>query len=232
MTFIRSIAFLILLAFLAGCAGSPPPLPSGSNAYAVVKPPSLDGSQPSYLIGPFDELQISVFQEPDLSFDKIQVDASGSFAYPLIGVVHAGGKSAEEVSNQIRDALAKSYLVNPQVSVLVTASVSQRYTVEGSVNEPGVYPIQGTTTLLSALASSKSPTKVAKLDQIVVFRTIDGQRMGAVFNLKDIRTGRAPDPQILGGDVIVVGFDSVKGAFRDFLQVAPLAALINSFRAF
>ena len=87
--------------------------------------------------------------------------------------------------------------------------------------DPGVYDIAGPTTLLGALARAKSPTQVAALDEIVVFRTVNGQRMGARFDLRRIRNGLDPDPQILGGDVVVVGFDSLKGAFRDVLQAAP-----------
>ena len=63
----------------------------------------------------------------------------------------------------------------------------------------------------------------------MVFRTVNGQRMGAVFDLQQIRTGAAPDPQILDGDTIVVGYSAVKGAFRDFLAAS---ALLNLFTVF
>src|SRR3546814_10951972 len=69
--------------------------------------------------------------------------------------------------------------------------------------------------VLQALAQAQSPTDVANLSQVVIFRNIDGRRAGAVFDVKAIRERRTPDPEILGGDVIVVGFDAVKGAFRD-----------------
>ncbi len=53
--------------------------------------------------------------------------------------------------------------------------------------------------------------------------------MAAVFDLKQIRAGQAPDPQIIDGDIVVVGFSSVKGAFRDFLQAAPLLNVFSYF---
>src|SRR3546814_7357236 len=77
--------------------------------------------------------------------------------------------------------------------------------VEGKVNQLGVYAINGRSTLLQALAQAQSPTDVANLSQVVIFRNIDGRRAGAVFDVKAIREGRTPDPEILGGDVIVVG---------------------------
>ena len=63
----------------------------------------------------------------------------------------------------------------------------------------------------------------------MVFRTVNGQRMGAVFDVGQIRVGGASDPQILDGDVIVVGYSSVRGAFRDFLSVTPLLNLFTVF---
>lgn len=84
-------------------------------------------------------------------------------------------------------------------------------------------------TLLEALARAQSPTDTARLDQVVVFRTVAGQRMGAVFDLRRIRVGLDADPRILGGDTVVVGFSQVKGLFRDFLSAAPLLAVFRPF---
>jgi len=172
-------------------------------------------------------LKVTVFQEKDLSFDQIQVDASGNLSFPLIGTVRAAGDTATQLSNTIATELAKQYLVNPQVSISVVSSVSQNVTVEGDVKTPGVYAINGTATLLTALAQAQSPTDVAKLDQVVIFRNIDGKRAGAVFDVKAISEGRAPDPQVLGGDVIVVGFDQMKGVFRDLFKAAPFFYVFN-----
>jgi polysaccharide export outer membrane protein len=215
----------------AGCSGMSVDegLPRGASAYSVIPAPDPDASMAAYRIGPLDVLKVTVFQEEDLSFDQLRVDASGNVSLPLIGTVHAEGKTAAELSNEIATRLGAKYLVDPQVSVTVASSVSQNVTVEGNVGQPGVYAINGTSTLLQALAQAQSPTDVAKLDQVVIFRNIDGRRAGAVFDVKAIREGRMPDPQVLGGDVIVVGFDAVKGAFRDFLRTAPFFAVFRYF---
>lgn len=221
---------LLLLGLVGGCQTFSPDLPSDQAAYQVIPAATASGNERDYKIGPLDVLSITVFQEPDLSFKEIPVDASGSLLFPLIGDVHAAGKSAIELSHEIADRLDRKYLINPQVSVVVKSSESQHVTVEGSVTEPGVYDINGSSTLLEALARAKSPTRVAKLDQVVVFRMVNGQRMGAVFNVNKIRDGEMPDPELLGGDVVVVGFSNLKGAFRDFLTSAPL--LYYVFQAF
>ncbi|WP_243846735.1 polysaccharide biosynthesis/export family protein [Sphingomonas japonica] len=219
----------MLAATVGACSSVAPNLPRGASAYSVIPAASGTDTTRNYEIGPLDVLQVTVFQEPDLSFDELQVDAAGNLLFPLIGDVRATGKTARDLSLEIAQRLGERYLVNPQVSVLIRSSVSQRVTVEGNVTEPGVYDIRGTSTLLEALARAKSPTRVAKLDEVVVFRVIDGTRMGAVFDVKAIREGEADDPVLLGGDTVVVGFDSVKGAFRDFLTTAPFFAVFSRF---
>ena len=220
---------LALLAALAGCAGQRSGLPSGAEAYKVIPPDDPSSRLSDYRIGPLDILSVTVFREPDLTLKELQVDAGGNLVFPLIGAVEASGKTANELSSEIARRLNERYLRNPQVSVVVSSSTSQRVTVEGSVTEPGVYELGGNATLLEALARAKSPTRTAALDQVVVFRREGGTRLGAVFDIRDIRAGRVADPRIRGGDTVVVGFSAVKGAFRDFLQSAPF---LNLFRVF
>jgi polysaccharide export outer membrane protein len=231
MTVRRVVIATGLALSCAGCSGmnAAKDLPHGAAAYSVMPPPDATTPSAAYKIGPLDILKVTVFQEKDLSFDQIQVDAAGNLAFPLIGTVHAAGDTALELSNAIAAELGKEYLVNPQVSVSVASSVSQNVTVEGDVNQPGVYAINGTETLLTALAQAQSPTDVAKLNQVVIFRNIDGKRAGAVFDVEAIREGRVPDPEVLGGDVIVVGFDRVKGAFRDLFKTAPFFYIFRYF---
>lgn len=216
---------------LSGCRGSLDTsiLPSGSAAYAVV--PSSDDNPvlEPYRLGALDRINISVFREPDLTQQNLQVDASGSILFPLIGEIRASGKTTTELAAEIGQRLGQRFLVNPYVTVTVASSVSQTVTVEGDVSQPGIFELSGPSSLLGALALAHSPTPTAKLDQIIVFRRVNGQRMGAVFNLSDIRSGRAQDPQILGGDTIVVGYSAVRGAWRDFLQAAPVFTLFTRF---
>lgn len=232
-SFVRVSSMVVGLAVaaapLAGCGGTRSrALPRSAAAYNVIGAPVSD-ERVDYPISPLDVISVTVFREPDLTFKEIQVDASGKLLFPLIGSVDAAGKSATVLSRELAQRLDQRYLRDPQVSVVVVSSTSQRVTVEGSVTEPGVYELGGNATLLEALARAKSPTRTAALDQVVVFRRVDGKRTGAVFNLRKIRNGEAADPRILGGDVVVVGFSALKGAFRDFLQSAPL---LGAFRAF
>lgn len=218
----------IFLAFaLSACFKPAADLPSGQAAYDMMPPADASGLRESYRIGVLDVLSVRVFQEPDLSFDELQVDAAGSINFPLIGQIQAVGKTPFELSEELEAGLAENYLRSPQVVVGVANSAAQRVTVEGNVIEPGVYEISGSSSLLESIARAKGLTRVAVVDEIIVLRTINNQPMGAVFNLQDIREGKAPDPEILGGDKIVVGFSALKGTYRDILQAAPL---FNIFR--
>jgi polysaccharide biosynthesis/export protein len=95
------------------------------------------------------------------------------------------------------------------------------------VSQPGIYPLTGPTTLLDVISMAKGETDVAKLQEVVVFRTIKGQRMGAVFNVASIRRGEAADPVIEGNDLVVVGYSAARRFWRDVISAAPL---LNVFR--
>lgn len=225
----RNFGLLLAVAALGGCFSPAEELPRGRAAYDLV-PSAADGPDVSvYRIGVQDVISVRVFQEPDLSFNEVQVDASGTINFPLIGQIQAAGRTPVELSNDIEAGLGTRFIRSPQVVVGIVQSAALRVVVDGQVTEPGVYEIAGNSSLIEAIARAKGPTRVAALDEIIVFREIDGQRMGAIFNLQDIREGKAADPQILGGDRIVVGFSGVKGAYRDFLQAAPL---FNAFTRF
>jgi polysaccharide export outer membrane protein len=206
-----------------------PALSQGPAAYAITGTSEQAVPQTAYRISPGDALAVTVLYEPDLSLDVAKVDSNGDLQVPLIGVVHASGRTAEEVAGDIRTRMGASYLRNPQVSVNVTTFSHQNVTVEGQVTHPGVYDIPNNVTLLQSLALAQGPTRVAALNQVIVFRTVNGQRTGAVFDVRRIRYGYERDPMILAGDVVVVGLSELKGAYRDFLQLAPAVAVFRPF---
>jgi polysaccharide export outer membrane protein len=226
----KLLALSLPLAGLAACAGPTfdhAGLQQGAAAYQLV--PAAEANQPdrAYRIGALDSVDIEVFQEPELSAKSLEVDTAGKIALPLIGDVVAVGKTSTELASEIASRFNARFLKNAQVSVTVARSVSQKVVVQGEVAQPGVYEIKGRSTLLEAISMAKGETRVAAMKQVVVFRTVEGQRMGALFDVDAIRRGEASDPLVLGSDVIVVGFSRVKSAWRDILSAAPL---MSAFR--
>ena len=220
-----------LLIMLAACGGPrPTSLPNGPSAYAVIPAPPEVAPEP--VLRPLqagDSISVQVFREPDLGVDKAVLDELGNVQLPLIGQIKASGQTAGELARSIEQRLGQRYLRNPRVTVAVTGAIPRSATVEGQIRSPGVFAITRNDTLITTLARAGSPTELAKLDEVMVFRTVNGQRTGAVFDLGKIRVGAAPDPQIIDGDVVIVGYSSLRGAFRDFLSVFPVLTVFTRF---
>jgi polysaccharide export outer membrane protein len=125
------------------------------------------GRVPEYRVGPKDVLKVTVWGHEDLS-RQVVVSADGTFQFPLIGDVHAGGLTPGAVETLLRDLLGKDYLVNPQVSVSVQEYRSQRVFVLGEVDKPGTYAMTGQTTLLDVLSQAGGPGKNAGRQVVVV----------------------------------------------------------------
>lgn len=215
---------------IAGCKSTlTPAVPEGAAAYSVLRATEDAPVPSSYELRPGDRINITVFQEPELSQEKVVIDGGGKLDIPLIGATDAAGRTATQLADEIGDKLGARYLRNPQVTVSVVETIPKIVAVEGEVNLPGIYEIRHGYTLLSALALARSPTPTAAEDEVLVFRMIDGKRAGARFDLQAIRSGLAADPLIMDGDVVVIGFSSVRGAYQDILRAAPLFNVFTQF---
>jgi len=222
------VAAAIMALSLGGCAGKPSPLPTGPQAYAVF--PNTEAWPDEDTLRPGDHLSIRVLGEPELTSDAYVVDSSGSIQVPLAGQVPAAGRTSAELRDELVKRLGARFIRDPQVAVIVTERRRTTFTVEGDVREPGVFEAMPGTSLLTAVAQAKSPTDTAQLNEVMIFRVVNGQRMGARFNIDDIRKGLAADPQILAGDTVVVGRSGLKSAWKQFLQAAPALNLFYIFR--
>lgn len=212
---------------LSGCVSSEKweGLPAGQEAYKTIPATRPAGTRPEYRINVQDTLAITVFREPDMSVEQAPVETGGTLVLPLIGRIMVAGKTTQELSQDIEARLAARYLVDPRVSVIVTESRAQNVTVDGAVNTPGVYGLQGDTTLLQAVALARGATRTATFDKVAVFRHIEGKRYGALFDMAQIRAGQAEDPILQSGDYVIVGTSGIKALGYDLLSLAPAAGL-------
>ncbi|MBS7539994.1 polysaccharide biosynthesis/export family protein [Ancylobacter lacus] len=234
---------------LAGCAGSAAKSSSSSPgsrdqmAYAtpaeaaggasgrVIPAAALSGLVPAsvskpedYRLGALDTVSVNVFGVEEMTGD-FQVSPAGAISFPLIGTVPASGMTTQQLQATLTKKLAADYLQSPQVSVAVKDYNSQRVTVDGSVAKPGVYPITGTSTLLQALAQAGGPDRYSDPQSVLIFRNVGAQRTVARFDVTQLRAGKAEDPAIKAGDVVVVPESSMKVGARDWLQFLPVAGL-------
>jgi len=227
----RAAALVALTLGLGACAGdySATPgvyAPTKSEAFGQQR---LSGDVPtSYRIGRNDVLQVKVFGEPDLSFDKVVVDQGGKFNMAFVGDVEVVGLTVNEVAAHLRAALGKM-IINPQVSVNVVEYGSQKIVVEGSVIHPGIYELPPGTTLLGALATAGDPDRYARVRAIAIVRTDDQGRLLAIVDLHAVRAGKMIDPVLQANDRIIVGVSGRSRFYSDVLQIIPAAVIFSRF---
>lgn len=204
------------------CCAAETRLGVGSTAVTVAQAlpppdnPSAAIELAPYRIAPGDEIAVTVFGATDLDKTAV-VDAAGGFALPIAGTLTAAGKTPEEFAEAIEAKLRGPYLKNPKVAVNVNkAGIGQTITVDGEVTQPGLYPITSRMTLQQAVATARGATDTANIRNVIVFRTVGGQKMAAMFDLKEIRSGRVPDPQIFGNDIVIVGESSIQKFLRNY----------------
>lgn len=186
-------------------------------------------SNRQYRIGASDEIEVEVFQVPDLSGVE-KVNSRGFINMPLIGMVMVAGLTTEEAEQLIADKLRKDYLQDPQVNIDITDHVSQQVTVLGSVKNPGVYPMKGPNTLLQVIALAGGSMPIADIESVLVFRSNEkGEVVGYIVNLDEIQTGKKNDPKVVGNDRIVVPksgsramIQSVTSTLRGFIGFGTL----------
>jgi polysaccharide export outer membrane protein len=74
---------------------------------------------------------------------------------------------------------------------------------------------------------AKGETQLAALNDVAVFRTVNGQRSGAAFDVMSIRRGQAQDPEIRSNDLIIVGTSGSKRMWRDILSTMPILRVFS-----
>ena len=162
----------------------------------------------NYKVSPNDTLSFKVFQEPDLDA-VVRVAGDGTAIFPLVGSVNLAGKTVAEATASLRQRYLSGYLVNPQISLIVTTYSKKNFTMLGQVARPGTYDIASdqTISLLEAVGMAGGYTRIADPGHITVRRRENGQDQ--VFHLNGKKANKeglgAEDFMIKPGDIITVG---------------------------
>lgn len=227
-------AVLSLVCMATGACSSGSATAGGPGSFQTLGggiPTPTQVSQPTeYHLGPYDKIGVSVYQMPSLTFPELQIDGSGMLSLPEVGVIDVAGKTTGELQQDITTRLAQCCLRNPQVIVTLREALSQQITVMGAVRTPNVYSLRGRTTLTQALAlANGADSQTANLHSVAILRNVNGQRMGAKFDLDAITRGQAADPEILAGDTIIVDTSGAKSTFRTAIQAVPFFGVFAAF---
>jgi polysaccharide export outer membrane protein len=209
--FRRGLEFALMLLVSAGAfaqsnhnSGQPP----ASAVTGKADDPSVSQKAPvsddSYVIGADDVLAINVWKEPEIS-RAVPVRSDGKISLPLIGELQAAGQTPRQLEQGIAKGL-QSYISEPEVTVIVQDSKSQRINVLGMVARPGSYLLGGSTTVLDAIAMAGGFRDFAKQKSVYVLRAEGGSQKRLPFNYKDVIKGKNPEQNVrlLPGDTVVI----------------------------
>jgi polysaccharide biosynthesis/export protein len=158
---------------------------------------------PSYLLGPEDQLRISVWENKDLTLDLV-VRPDGKISMPLLQDVMAEGLTAAQLAENIREGLS-AFIVNPEVTVIVLQVNAPKYYIIGYVGRPGTFPLRGDTSVLQALALAGGLTQFASPRSIKLIRSTRGKQEVRKINYYNLIDDRGEGNYLLkSGDTIVV----------------------------
>ncbi len=196
---IKSIVFRSVLYFLLVLFASSVMAETKNDSSSIPEPASV-----SYLIGPGDVLNISVWKEEGMQ-KEVLVRPDGGITFPLAGEIKAGGLTTKELSDELVKKL-KKYIPHPSVTVSVLQSVSNKIYVIGKVNRPGEFIATGYMDVLQALTMAGGLTPYAESDEIkIIRRTETGTKM-KLFDYDEVISGERLDMNIIlkAGDTVVV----------------------------
>src|ERR1035437_904533 len=149
----------------------------------------------TFVIGNDDVLAINVWKEPDIS-RSVPVRSDGKISLPLAGEIQATGRTPLKLEQDIAATL-KSYIAEPEVTVIVQQINSQKFNILGLVNKPGSYVINNSATVLDAIAVAGGFRDFAKKKSVYVLRqNADGSQTRIPFNYKEVVKGQNPDQNI------------------------------------
>jgi polysaccharide export outer membrane protein len=222
-----AVILALATAALAGCSNGPR-LGETSEPMVVTKladlppPDGVDSSAAlPYRIAGLDKLNLMVVNVPELT-GIYRLDSTGSFSLPYIGMVKAAGRTPDEVASDIQVRLRDGYVNDPRVAVNIDQADSLNFSIDGQVNNPGEFAATPRLTLMRAVALAKGVNEYARLNDVVVFRTVKGERYAALYDLGAIRRGVYADPRIYPDDLVVVGDTAARRKLMQFVQALPL----------
>ena len=196
MSFVRLLGIAAGFCVLLGGCGSKPPAPEKATSPADY----------SYLIGPLDVLQITVWRNPDLS-TTVPVRPDGKVSVPLVEDLTAIGKTPTQLARDVEKAMSR-FIRDPVVTVLITqfnGPYGEQVRVVGEAARPQALPYRQRMTLLDVMIAVGGLTDFADGNNASVLRTAEGGRQYRV-RLKDLvrRGDVSANIEMRPGDVVII----------------------------
>ena len=178
---------------------------SASSAMAQAAQSATDVS--TYVIGPGDQLQISVWKNPELS-TAVPVRPDGRISTPLVTDVVAAGRTPEQLGHDIEGRL-KKFVSDPIVTVIVSSFVgpySQQVRIVGEASQPKALPYLAHMTVLDAMIASGGLTPYASGNRAKLIRKVNGKDVSTTLRLSDLlkEGDLSANAELQPGDTIII----------------------------
>jgi len=200
--------FLVLASavHLAACSSTALKKPASPSPARLSETPSSVAREPSFVLGPEDQLTVTVWRQDDLETSAI-VEPDGNINMKLIGEVEAAGATPNELSKRIAGKLAR-YIQDPKVTVSVTTVSSRKVLVLGEVKTPGLYAMNGDMSAWEAVAKAGGFSANANRSHLIVVREEGGNVARAnVITMNSLFSRSGPGqalPQLQNRDILYV----------------------------
>ncbi|MCI0563237.1 MAG: polysaccharide export protein [Nitrososphaera sp.] len=161
-----------------------------------------------YLIGPGDQLNIFVWQNPDVSVQGIPVRPDGKIAVPIAGDIVASGKTSRALAQDIKKAIAE-YIRDPVVTVTVVTFVGEygeQIRVVGEAVTPMALPYRTDMSLLDIMIQVQGLTPFADGNKAKLVRTVNGKKTETTVRLEDlVQSGdMSANVKMYPGDILII----------------------------
>ncbi|MFV2051384.1 polysaccharide biosynthesis/export family protein [Aliiroseovarius sp. YM-037] len=171
-------------------------------------------AQDNYRVRSGDTLRIEVLEDATLNQEAL-VRPDGNISVPFAGSVTAGGRTIDQIRNDVAARLEPNFAARPNVFVTLSSLAVPREPrpprtidvyVIGEAATPGKYEVNRGTTLLQFFAEMGGFSRFAATKRIVLRRNSSGQENVYRFNYDAILsgTGRGASTVMSDGDVIVI----------------------------
>lgn len=137
------------------------------------------------------------------------VDEQGNIDFPVLGTIHVGGLTRQQIASKIKQDLIKGdYVKDPIVTVNFA---NAQFTVAGEVSRPGKYSFdKDRITLMEALGMAGDLTILGRRDNVKVIREENGKRMTYCIDMRSSKMFDSPAYYIKQNDVIYVEPNKVR----------------------
>ena len=202
------LSALLLLPALGALAQQAP------KELIVRQPPAVS----QYILGAGDQVAVHVVDLDEVSDRPMRIDPNGFIDLALVGRVQAGGMTIDQLRDELKGRFRR-YINSPEVNINLIENQSRSVSIVGSVNSPGVHPLQGPQHLLEVISAAgglradagsrviltrqahwgELPLTGAKVDSTGAYST-------ATLSLEGLMAASSPSDNILidPGDVISI----------------------------